>query len=316
MHKQSNGRASVPTFGRAWSGFTISLGLAVAITGAAYASDGSASVYPAGAETVMPGRMPGPGSTMLDEFSIFYDANELASSNGRAAVPGFHLRVSGVALKLVHNWGLHVLGGTLVSTGALPFVDIYLNAPFGSQNKIGFSNPDLETSVAYVKGALSWWYGFEVYTPGFSYNKNALVNVGQHNYATAPSAAFTYMPNRGRTEVSSKFQYIVNYTNDATQYRSGNEFVWEYDAMRNITKHLAVGGMGHFYKQTTNDLQSGLTYLDGNRGRDMTFGPEIRYHLGHWGLVLKYEKDFLVQNKTVGNTIWFEFGVPLGTHHE
>ncbi len=167
----------------------------------------------------------------------------------------------------MHNWGVHVLGGTLVSVGALPLEYIHLDAPFGKGDKAGIGNPDIETAIAYKKGALSWWYGFEVYTPGFSYHKNDLVNIGQHNYATAPSGAFTYMPHHGSTEVSSKFQYMVNYTNNATQYRSGNEFLWEYAGMQNLTKRLAIGGNGYFYKQTTNDLQNGLMYLDGNRGR-------------------------------------------------
>ena len=44
-----------------------------------------------------------------------------------------------------------------------------------------------------------------------------------------------------RTEISSKFQYIVNYNDDATHYRSGSEFVWEYDGMQNVTKRLPLG---------------------------------------------------------------------------
>src|ERR1700683_4268595 len=164
----------------------ICLGLVPAILapaimmGTAYASEGSASVYPAGVETIMPGRMVGPGQTMLVELTTFYEANELAGPNGRALLPGFHLRVSAVALKLVHNWGLHLLGGTLVNTVALPLVDIHLSAPFGAQNKIGFSNADLETAISYNTGALHWWYGMEVFTPCFTYNKSDLVNIGQN----------------------------------------------------------------------------------------------------------------------------------------
>jgi hypothetical protein len=264
----------------------------------------------------MPGRMVGPGQTMLVEFTTFYEANELAGPNGRALLPGFHLRVSAVALKLVHNWGLHLLGGTLVNTVALPLVDIHLSAPFGAQNKIGFSNADLETAISYNTGALHWWYGMEVFTPCFTYNKSDLVNIGQNNYATAPAAAFSYMPHQGKTELSSKFQYIVNYTDDASHYRSGSEFVWEYDGMQNITRHLAIGGNGYFYKQTTNDLQNGAMYLDGNRGRNVAFGPEIRYHFNHYAMILKYEKDFLTENRTVGSALWLQFGIPLGRSRE
>ena len=285
-------------------------------SGVMHASEGGTSVYPAGVETIMPGRVPGDGQTMLLEFNNFYQANELAGPSGQALVPGFHLRVGAVAGKLVHNWGVHVLGGTLVSTGALPLVDIHLNAPFGTGNKVGFGNPDLETLVAYKKGALNWWYGFEVYTPGFSYRKTDLINIGQHYYATAPSGAFTYMPDHGRLELSSKFQYIVNYHDSATNYTSGNEFVWEYAGMRNVTKSVAVGFNGYFDQQTTDDRQNGLIYLGGDRGRNFEFGPEIRCHFGHYAMILKWEKDFLTENRTVGNSFWLQFGIPLSHHHD
>jgi len=301
-----------------WRRFFACLALAMAITGAAYATEGGASIYPAGVETVMPGMMPGSGGTLLLEFDNFYQANGLVGSNGQSLVPGFHLRVGAVAGKVVHNWGVHVLGGELVSTAALPVVYIHLDAPFGKGDKMGIGNPDIGVAgIAYSKGALHWWYGLDVLTPGFSYHKGDLVNVGQHNWATAPVGAFTYLPNHARTELSSRFEYFVNYTDPATNYRSGNEFLWEYDGMQNITKSLAVGGNGYFYKQTTNDQVNGLTFLDGNRGRNVAFGPEIRYHLGHCALILKYQRDFLTQNRPVGNSFWFQLGVPIGhPHHD
>jgi hypothetical protein len=316
MHWRSNVDSAISMLETAGRRLCLFLSLGMLCIVAAYATEGGTSVYPAGVETIMPGRMIGPGDSMLLVFNNFYEANELVGTSGRALVPGFHLRVGAVAFKFVHNWGVHLLGGTLVNTVAVPIVDIHLNAPFGSQNKAGFGNPDLETAISYNTGALHWWYGMEVYTPGFSYNKTDLVNIGQHSYATAPAAAFSYMPHQGKTEVSSKFQYIVNYTNDATHYRSGSEFVWEFVGMQNVTKRLAIGGNGYFYKQTTNDLQNGLMYLDGNRGRDLGFGPEIRYHFNHYSMILKYQKDFLAQNRTVGSALWLQLGFPLGRPHE
>ena len=116
--------------------------------------------------------------------------------------------------------------------------------------------------------------------------------------------------------MSSKFQYITNYTNSAMNYRSGSEFVWEYDGMLNITKNLAIGGNGFFYKQTTNDTQNGLTYLDGNQGRNLAVGPEIRYLYKQYARILKYQKDLLTENRPMGNGFWFQIGIPLGVHPE
>lgn len=282
----------------------------------ATATEGGASVYPIGAETVMPGMTPAPGASLLCEFSDFYQANGLVDSHGHNLVPGFHLRVGAVALKFTHNWGVHVLGGTLVSYAAMPLLYVHVTAPFGKGDKTGIGNPVVEPlAVAYQHGAWHWWYGYDFFTPGFSYNKNALVNVGQHNYAMAPVGAFTYMP-RKTTEISSKFQYIMNGENDQLHYRSGNELVWEYDGMQNITKSIAVGFNGYYYQQTTNDTQFGMIVGDGNRGRDFAIGPEIRAHVGHFILISKYTRDTLVQNRPVGNSFWFQFGLPIGHGHE
>jgi len=311
----SDGRASARALRTTCRSFAMCLGLAMAMIGSASGAEGGGSVYPAGVETVMPGRLPGPGGTMFLEFTDFYQANGLAGANGHGLLPGFHLRVAATAVKLVHNWNVHVLGGTLVSSAAVPLVYLHVDAPFGRGDKTGIGNPDLETVIAYITGALHMWYGVEVYTPGFEYQKNALVNIGQHYYATAPAAAFTYMPNHGRTEASSKFQYIVNYTNGVTHYRSGGEFVWEYDGMQKVARRLALGFNGCYLQQLGNDRLDGLVYGGGNRVRNFAVGPEIRYHFDHYAMTLKYQKDFLTENRPVGNAFWFQVGVPIGSTH-
>jgi hypothetical protein len=48
----------------------------------------------------------------------------------------------------------------------------------------------------------------------------------------------------------------------------------------------------------------------------LAFGPEIRYHFNHYVMVLKYEKDFLAQNRTVGSALWLQVGFPVGRPHE
>jgi len=294
--------------------FTIGFTFAGLMVSTAMATESGASVYPAGVETVMPGMAPAPGGTMFLEFDNFYQANALVNSQGHSEIPDFHLRVAAVAVKVVHNWGLHLLGGTLVSYAALPYLYEHVDAFFGAGAKTGFGNPDIQpVAVAYQHGDWHWWYGLDVFTPGFSYNKADLVNIGQHNYALAPSGAFTYLPRRS-TEISSKFQLINNGKNDAMQYQSGREFIWEYDGMQNITKKLAVGVNGFYYQQTTPDRQYGIAV--GNQGRDMAFGPEIRYHMGKMALIAKYQRDALVENRPVGNSFWLQLGLPIGKGHE
>ena len=286
--------------------------LSLASVAAALGAENGGSVYPAGVETAMPGMLPPGGRTIFLEFDEFYRANGLMDGKGHSSVPGFHLSVAAEAVKIVHNWGVHALGGTLVSAIGLPVVSEFLSGPFGKLNKTGLTNPDIGVlAVSYHTHAWHYWYGMDVFTPGAQYNKNDIVNIGQHNYAVSPQGAFTYLPRGGKSEISSKVQYIVNFTNPANQYRSGHELVWEYDAMQNIGKKLSVGLNGYFYFQTNDDLQNGIRVGSGNRGRSLTPGPQLNYHVGKGLLVLKYQKDVMVENRARGNSFWFALGVPL-----
>jgi len=277
------------------------------------ASENGASVYPAGVETVMPGVTPDPGKSMICLFTAYYGANSLVDTKGRSIVPGFHLGVSVAGVRLEHNWGVRLLGGSLVSATAIPLVSQTVTTPAGTVRETGVSNIELRpVLVAYRKRAWFWWYGLDVFTPGIPYSRNAALNVGQHNWAIAPAGAISWLPNRGQTEIGSRFNYIVNRTNPDTNFRSGHEFTWEFVAMQNVARKVAVGVNGYYSTQTTDDLLNRTVYADGNRGRALGIGPEVRMHLGRTILIAKYLRDTLVHGRPVGNMFRLQWGIPLG----
>jgi hypothetical protein len=84
-----------------------------------------------------------------------------------------------------------LLGGTLVSAAAVPFLDERLSLPSASARKFGVGNPEIGIAyLAYNTGAWHWWYGLDVYTAGPSYHKNDLINIGQHYFSTAGPSNF------------------------------------------------------------------------------------------------------------------------------
>lgn len=288
------------------------LAAALMLPAAVQATENACSVYPIGAETVMPGVTPAGHGTMLVEFSLFYEANELTNSAGASAAPEFKVRVMANAIKLVHNWDLPVLGGKFNSNIAVPAVYEKLHVAPGDYTQSGLGNVILGLfQIGYQKGSMHWYYEGDIYLPGSPYTKGAALNTGQNNYAAAPVAAFTYLPHGGEWEVSSKYEYIVNFHDTATHYRSGNEFTWEYVAMKEVSRDVAMGVNGYLYQQTTNDEQNGAIFGGGNQGRDLAVGPEVRVHAGHCIAVFKYFRDTLVENKPAGNAFWFEMAVPL-----
>jgi len=120
------------------------------------------------------------------------------------------------------------------------------------------------------------------------------------------------MPNHGKTEISSKFQVDHNLTNRSTHYQTGNEFIWEYNAMHSVTKKVALGVNGYYLQQLSDDKQNGQVFEDGHRGRNLAIGPDVRLSVGHAVLMFKYFRDTLTQNRPKGNEFWFQFGLPLG----
>jgi hypothetical protein len=284
----------------------------------ANATEHGGSVYPVGAETVLQGFMPEAHETNLCTFHLVYSANEMDDGSGKSLPIDFKLRVFGNAAKIERNWGVPFLGGMLESTVAVPVLYEGLRVTIGpgtsaKYNKFGVSNVLLvPLGVTYHKGN---WHGFiqgDFYTPGAPYDKTATLNIGQHHLAAGPTGAFTYLSNKAKWEASSKVDYIFNFEDGATSYRSGNELTWEYTGMRAVSKKAAVGVNGYLYQQTTDDQQNSVAVTGGNRGRDLAIGPEFRYFFGeHKALAFKYTRDTLVENKPRGNSFWFQLGIPL-----
>lgn len=279
----------------------------------ANATENGASVYPVGAETVMPAMLPPPHGTAFDEFTVLCTANQFNNSAGQSAMPEFKLRFFASAIKFVHNWNVPVLGGKFNNDLVIPTIYEQVHIAPGKYTKNGLGNVILGVFLlSYEKKSWRWFYEGDVFFPGAPYVKSDVINTGQNNFAGSLSAGYTYLPHHAAWELSSKLQYIVNFHDVATHYRSGNELTFEYDAMKQISRKVALGVNGYIYKQTTDDMQNGLRFGDGNRGRDLAIGPEARFGLGaHGAFAFKYFHDTMVQNKPSGNAAWFELGIPL-----
>ncbi len=281
----------------------------------AEASENGASVYPIGVETVMPGMTPPPHGTMLYEYTAFVSANQTNDQNGNAVPVEFGLRVFANAIKINHNWGVHFLGGTLVSNIAIPFVDQQLHVIPGLFSKFAVGNIDISPlGLAYVRGRLHFYCEGDLYFPGTGHSSSDVLNIGQNNYASGPVGGITYLV--GKEEISSKLQYLINLPDVATNYHSGQEFLWEFDGMHAVHRKVAVGVNGFLYKQTTDDLMNNVVYSGGNRGRDLGIGPEVRFNLiSHGGFAVKYLRDTLVENRPPTNAFWFQLAVPISVGH-
>jgi hypothetical protein len=286
---------------------------AVLMVPSASATENGATVYPVGVETVMTGMQPHAGQTMVYEYTCVYAANEMDGSKGQKEPIDFKLRVFATAFKASHTWDFKLLGGNFNTSIAVPVIYQQLHVPPGKFTKYAVGNVDLVPfGVNYHKGIAHWYYEADVFLPGMGYSKTDVLNIGQHNLAIAPVVGFTLLPNKGKTEISARTTYVVNGPDNNAHYHSGNEYFTEFNVDQSVSRKIAVGVNGAIYQQITDDHQNGLIVGDGNRGRDLQIGPQVRVALGHHGgFAFKYYRDTLVQNKPRGNAFWFQIGVPF-----
>ncbi len=301
----------------------------VVLCAAASATENGASVWPVGAESIaIAAGVPHSGQTYVYEYTMFYEANQLDDAKGnKMPIPDFKVRAFAVAVKLSHNWGVKFLGGELGSYIAVPYVYEQLHVPEGKFTKDDITNINvIPFTVFNHKGMVHWLYELEFETIGTGYQAGAPLNIGQHNIALTPAFAITLTPHHGEQEISSRFDYVINDADHVTHYHSGNEFFTQFDARQEILHRKAsVGLIGYYYQQTTNDSLHGAavvtTNADGTqsigyKGRVLDLGPQVTLPWSkHGALVFKMDHDMLVQNKTRGNSFWFEFGVPFSYLH-
>lgn len=293
--------------------FAICCAVLMLFLGVASATENGASSYPVGVETVLTGMYPHPGQTMFYEYTSVYEANETDDSNGHKEPIDFRLRVFATAIKISHTWGYKILGGNWNTNIAVPILYEELRTPGGKSSKYAIQNVQLVPfGVVYHTGIAHWYYEGDLFLPGTAYSKADALNIGQHDFSGGPVFGITLLPNKGRTEITDRTSYFFNGYDKDTHYHSGQEFFTEFNVAESVSKKMAIGFNGAFYKQTTDDHQFGqVVNEDGYRGRDLQVGPQVRFNLPHGGFAFKYYRDTLVENKTRGNSFWFQIAVPF-----
>lgn len=270
-----------------------------------YATEYGGGAYPNGAEDFMSGAVPPPGTYFLYYFN-YYHADKFMDKDGKnAAPPGFDLKATADVFRFLHvtdkkilggNWGMHIF---------IPYISLNLKAGGAKDNASGLGDIIVDPIV------LSWhsknWHfaaGVDVYIPTGSYDKNDMVSVGRNYWTFEPIFAFTYMSD-SKFEVSGKFMYDINTKNNDTNYKSGQEFHFDYTIGQKI-KDFSVGLGGYYYKQMTKDTGTGAP-SDGNKGQVFAYGPQVKYDYKNMSFSAKYQKETSAENRPEGEKLWVKF---------
>lgn len=280
------------------------------------ATEGGGGAYPNGAEGFMSGAVPPPGLYYLN-YLTNYSADAMMDNNGDKQPIDFKLNATANVSRVVYTSPYTIFGGYWGVQVLIPLVT--LNASLNINPGPGeiFNERDTGLGDIVIDPFLVSWHsknlhqviGLDIILPTGSYDKKTQVNVGRNYFTFEPIYAVTYISDSG-WEASSKFMYDFNTENTDTNYKSGDEFHFDYTFAKHINKDWTVGIGGYYYQQITDDEKNGATVSD-NKGSVLAVGPQVQYNYGKLSLIGKYQIETNVKNRPEGQKAWFKLILPL-----
>jgi hypothetical protein len=208
-----------------------------------------------------------------------------------------------------------ILGGRLQVGAAAPvFASANMNVTLdtrlfgqlsGGDTDTGFGDMLLTPFAFYwsfgeLNVKLSQW----VVAPTGHYYVNSLINVGRNYWAFDTQLGVTWFHKATGTELTVLPGIMLNTTNPATDYKSGNEFHLDFMANQFLAPTFALGVQGYWYKQIDGDSGSGAV-LGPFMGESFGLGPALlwtpEFLKGRAAIVLKWLHDISNTNRLNGD---------------
>ncbi len=274
-----------------------------------WATEGGGSAYSGGNEDFMSGALPPPGQYLINYFQ-YYTADKLRDNSGNKTPIDTSIQATANALRFIYVTKKKVFGADLGWHVIVPLVNLHisLDTPGRTrQTKTGLGDIEFSPFI------LGWHFKnfhmvgtIDFMVPTGAYDKNDTANIGRNYWTINPIFDFTYLADKG-FEVSAKFLYLINTTNTATGYKSGNEFIVDYLIGQHIG-NWKFGVNGYYYKQITDDrMRNEPVNFNGNKGQTLSIGPAIQYNHKNMFFNIKYQLDTNVKNRSEGQKLWFKY---------
>jgi len=186
----------------------------------------------------------------------------------------------------------------------------------GSGYANGFSDiAALPLIVNVNKGNFHFAFLPAVFLPTGYYNSNKLVSLGRNYYSLDLNTGFTWLDPKLGLETSFNAGYMFNSSNNATSYKTGDEFHLDFLVAQHLSKSFGFGITGYVYQQTTGDTGTGAI-LGSNKSSAMGYGPAIMYTLPKIlgkdvTIIGKWLHDTSAQNRFMGETVFLSFAFSL-----
>ncbi len=279
------------------------------------AGEGAASYYFAGGFgsflTAVP---PEPGFSVASQTLMFGGQAQRAVLSGRQT---FGLTAFALYEYVAASYAFSqpILGGRLQLAAAAPVVGTTNVTISLETRRFGtFSSGASDTGfgdMLLTPFAFYWTFGeFNVklaqwvVAPTGRYNVNSPINVGRNYWAFDTQLGITWFHKATGTELTVLPGLMLNTTNQATDYKSGNEFHLDFMANQFLAPNFAIGLQGYWYKQIDGDSGSGAV-LGPFMGESFGLGPAILWMPealnGRAAIVLKWLHDISNTNRLNGD---------------
>lgn len=274
------------------------------------AMENGGSSFPHGIENHGMGALPPPGWYGVT-YAEHYHSTDLKNNAGDTVAVPFKVDVDVIAQRFIWVSGYSIAGGNLAAHVVLPLIRVDSQLATRTQSKTGLG--DIATGVG-----VGWHHSpnlhsiaaVDVIAPTGRYDKNDLANTGRNYWASEPYYTISYL-NPAGFNGDIRLAYLFNGRNHDTDYKSGQEFHFDYAMGWGVASNWVVGVGGYYYLQTTAD-QSGGNDVPNSKARAFAVGPNIKYDSGKgFFVVVKWQQEMLVRNRPEGNALWIKAAFPL-----
>ncbi|WP_435999529.1 SphA family protein [Rhizobium sp. LjRoot30] len=294
----------------------------------AYGAEGGIGFYLLGSKGPSAAVMPPPGVYFQNDLYFFsgdVGAGKELPTGGRLAVG-----VQGDAVIELPTliWVLpeEIAGGHLGLTASLPIgwkktnADLTLAGPLGGTASASVSDavftvgdPVLGGFLGWQNGDFHWQVGTMVNVPIGDYQEGEISNIAFHHWGADVFAAATWLDPDSGLDLSGVVGMTFNAENPVTDYRSGNEFHFEWAAVKHFSPQFDAGLVGYYYDQLSGDSGDGAS--GPFKGRAASIGATIgwNFKVGETPVSarIKYFHEFAVRNRAEGDAVFLTVSMPL-----
>ncbi len=174
-------------------------------------------------------------------------------------------------------------------------------------------DPIASAFLGWEQGNFHWQIGTMINIPIGDYQDGQISNIAFHHWGADVFAAATWLDPSTGLDLSGVVGITFNAENPATNYRTGNEFHFEWAAVQHFSETFDAGLVGYYYDQLTDDSGSGAKR--GFQGRAAAIGATIGWNFKSGEVPIstriKYFHEFAVENRAEGDGVFLTLSMPL-----